>query len=211
MYYNFRYANLFFCILVDSDDNELLSLEIIQRYVEVLDQYFGSVWPSTLLSTTALQIFTFRLILIAIIHFCCIIKVCELDIIFNFEKAHFVWNELVLAGELLETSRRAVLESVLDQDDIQRVKYFVFIEIKLISYFAKLFLFKLFIIINKKDEAEKSNTGDSKWWICMHFCLICLFFCRFGCLFFCTIVICIKSVTITLYLFANIISQLQIK
>ena len=43
MYYNFRYANLFFCILVDSDDNELLSLEIIQRYVEVLDQYFGSV------------------------------------------------------------------------------------------------------------------------------------------------------------------------
>ena len=74
-----------------------------------------------------------------------------------------MWNELVLAGELLETSRRAVLESVLDQDDIQRVKYFVFIEIKLISYFAKLFLFKLFIIINKKDEAEKSNTGDSKW------------------------------------------------
>ena len=39
----------------------------------------------------------------------------------NFEKAHFVWNELVLAGEFMESSRRAVLEAVLDQDDIQRV------------------------------------------------------------------------------------------
>ena len=64
-------------------------MEILQRYVEVLDQYFGSV--------------------------------CELDIIFNFEKAHFVWNELVVAGEIVESSRRAILASVLDQDDIQRV------------------------------------------------------------------------------------------
>ncbi len=39
----FRYANLFFSLLVDPGDNELVYLEIIQRYVEVLDQYFGSV------------------------------------------------------------------------------------------------------------------------------------------------------------------------
>ena len=39
----FRYANLFFSVLVDVTDNELLTLEIIQRYVEILDQYFGSV------------------------------------------------------------------------------------------------------------------------------------------------------------------------
>ncbi len=88
-----RYANLFFCILIGPDDNELISLELIQRYVEVLDQYFGSV--------------------------------CELDIIFNFEKAHFVWNELVVGGELMESSRRAVLEAVLDQDDLQRVGIFI--------------------------------------------------------------------------------------
>lgn len=30
-------------MLVDVTDNELLTLEIIQRYVEILDQYFGSV------------------------------------------------------------------------------------------------------------------------------------------------------------------------
>ena len=49
-----RYASLFFCFAVDKTDNELGALEVIHRYVEVLDKYFGSV--------------------------------CELDIIFNFEK-----------------------------------------------------------------------------------------------------------------------------
>ena len=43
-------------------------LELIHRYVEVLDKYFGSV--------------------------------CELDIIFNFEKAYFILDELILAGEI---------------------------------------------------------------------------------------------------------------
>ena len=52
-----RYASLFFCFAVDKTDNELGVLEVIHRYVEVLDKYFGSV--------------------------------CELDIIFNFEKGKF--------------------------------------------------------------------------------------------------------------------------
>ena len=38
-----RYASLYFCAAVDSTDNELLTLEIIHRYVELLDKYFGSV------------------------------------------------------------------------------------------------------------------------------------------------------------------------
>merc|ERR1712128_415393 len=37
-----RYASLFFCVAVDKGDNEL-ELEVIHRYVEVLDKYFGSV------------------------------------------------------------------------------------------------------------------------------------------------------------------------
>ena len=49
-----RYASLYFCCAIENTDNELLTLEIIHRYVELLDKYFGSV--------------------------------CELDIIFNFEK-----------------------------------------------------------------------------------------------------------------------------
>ena len=38
-----RYASLYFCAAIDAGDNELLTLEIIHRYVELLDKYFGSV------------------------------------------------------------------------------------------------------------------------------------------------------------------------
>lgn len=38
-----RYASLYFCCGVDCEDNELITLEIIHRYVELLDKYFGSV------------------------------------------------------------------------------------------------------------------------------------------------------------------------
>lgn len=38
-----RYASLFFICGIGSGDNELVTLEIIHRYVEVLDRYFGNV------------------------------------------------------------------------------------------------------------------------------------------------------------------------
>ena len=38
-----RYASLFFIVCVDSEDNELITLEMIHLYVEVLDRYFGNV------------------------------------------------------------------------------------------------------------------------------------------------------------------------
>ncbi|RWS28283.1 AP-1 complex subunit sigma-2-like isoform X3 [Leptotrombidium deliense] len=82
-----RYASLFFCCAIDATDNELLTLEIIHRYVELLDKYFGSV--------------------------------CELDIIFNFEKAYFILDELLIGGEVQETSKKAVLKSINSQDMLQ--------------------------------------------------------------------------------------------
>ena len=42
-YWIFRYASLYFCAAVEQSDNELVTLEIIHRYVELLDKYFGSV------------------------------------------------------------------------------------------------------------------------------------------------------------------------
>lgn len=39
----YRYASLYFCCAIEPEDNELLTLEIIHRYVELLDKYFGSV------------------------------------------------------------------------------------------------------------------------------------------------------------------------
>lgn len=38
-----RYASLYFCLAVENQENELLGLEVIHRYVELLDKYFGNV------------------------------------------------------------------------------------------------------------------------------------------------------------------------
>ena len=38
-----RYASLYFIAYTDKEDNELLTLEIIHHYVEILDRYFGNV------------------------------------------------------------------------------------------------------------------------------------------------------------------------
>ena len=86
-----RYASLYFCCAVEQGDNELVVLEIIHRYVELLDKYFGSV--------------------------------CELDIIFNFEKAYFMLDELLLGGEIQETSKKNVLKAIAAQDLLQEVSF----------------------------------------------------------------------------------------
>ncbi|KAG6911807.1 hypothetical protein DXG01_000054 [Tephrocybe rancida] len=72
-----QYASLFFICEIEEDDNELLTLEIIHQYVEILDNYFGNV--------------------------------CELDLIFNFDRAYSILDELVVAGELQESSKKTVL------------------------------------------------------------------------------------------------------
>lgn len=58
-----RYASLYFCLAVESQENELLALEVIHRYVELLDKYFGNVrnarrlplnaWPRQYVSPSA--------------------------------------------------------------------------------------------------------------------------------------------------------------
>ena len=46
-------------------------------------------------------------------------SVCELDIIFNFEKAYFILDELILGGEMQETSKKAVLSQIEQEDKFQ--------------------------------------------------------------------------------------------
>ncbi|KAI0832386.1 Adaptor protein complex sigma subunit [Trametes gibbosa] len=82
-----RYASLFFVCGISQSDNELITLEIIHRYVEVLDRYFGNV--------------------------------CELDLIFNFQKAYAILDELIIAGELQESSKKSVLRVVTQADSIE--------------------------------------------------------------------------------------------
>ena len=38
-----RYASLYFVMGIETTDNELITLEVIHHYVEVLDRYFGNV------------------------------------------------------------------------------------------------------------------------------------------------------------------------
>lgn len=46
---------------------------------------------------------------------------CELDIIFNFEKAYFMLDEFLLGGEVQETSKKNVLKAIAAQDLLQEV------------------------------------------------------------------------------------------
>ena len=39
----FRYASLYFVACIEKDDNELIVLDIIHHFVEVLDRYFSNV------------------------------------------------------------------------------------------------------------------------------------------------------------------------
>lgn len=47
---------------------------------------------------------------------------CELDIIFNFEKAYFILDEFLLGGEPQETSKKNVLKAIEQADLLQEVK-----------------------------------------------------------------------------------------
>lgn len=85
-----RYASLFFIAGCSSEDNELITLEIIHRYVEQMDKYYGNV--------------------------------CELDIIFSFTKAYYILDELLLAGELQESSKKNVLRCIAQQDSLEDVE-----------------------------------------------------------------------------------------
>ncbi|KAK0769030.1 RNA polymerase III-inhibiting protein maf1 [Friedmanniomyces endolithicus] len=50
-------------------------------------------------------------------------NVCELDIIFNFQKAYFILDELLLAGELQESSKKNVLRVIGAQDSLEDMEY----------------------------------------------------------------------------------------
>jgi AP-1 complex subunit sigma 1/2 len=82
-----RYASLFFVVGIENEDNELLALELIHRYVEVLDKWF--------------------------------LNVCELDIIFNFQQAYAVIDELLIGGELQDSSKRSVISILKKADEME--------------------------------------------------------------------------------------------
>ena len=75
-----KYASLYFYLGIDTNDNELASLELIHLFVETMDKYFGSV--------------------------------CELDVVYNFYKVYTVLDELIIGGEIVETSKTNILKKL---------------------------------------------------------------------------------------------------
>ena len=71
---------MFFTLGVDISANELLLLETIHLFVELLDKQFSNV--------------------------------CELDIVFNFNKVYAMLDEYILGGCVSETSKRVLLDRV---------------------------------------------------------------------------------------------------
>jgi hypothetical protein len=69
----------------DMEENELITLEVIHRYVECLDKWF--------------------------------MNVCELDIIFNFQQAYNIIDEVLISGELQESSKRVVMNTLKRVDE----------------------------------------------------------------------------------------------
>jgi AP-1 complex subunit sigma 1/2 len=45
-------------------------------------------------------------------------SVCELDLIYNFHKAYFILDEVLIAGELQETSKKLIAKLVSEQDQL---------------------------------------------------------------------------------------------
>ncbi|XP_051033913.1 AP-1 complex subunit sigma-1A-like [Phodopus roborovskii] len=75
-----RYANLYFCCSIESQDNDLITMEWIHRYLELLDKYYVSV--------------------------------CEMDIIFNFEKAYYILDEFLMGRNIQDTFKNSVLKAI---------------------------------------------------------------------------------------------------
>lgn len=67
--------------------NEMAYLEFIHNLVETLDKYFENV----------VKLFYMQ---------------CELDIMFNIEKAHYILEEMVMNGQIVETNKTQILGSM---------------------------------------------------------------------------------------------------
>ena len=52
-------------------------------------------------------------------------QVCELDLIFNFEKAYYILDEFLMGGEVLETSKIDIAVAIEDADILQEVQLIV--------------------------------------------------------------------------------------
>lgn len=81
-----HYATLYFIFAVDQQESDLGILDLIQVFVESLDQCFESV--------------------------------CELDLIFHSDKVHYIVDEIIMAGMVLETNLNNIVTAINEQNKL---------------------------------------------------------------------------------------------
>jgi hypothetical protein len=85
-----RYASLFFAAAIDMDDNELITLEVIHRYVQCLDAHF--------------------------------VNVAEIDVIYGFQSCMAILDELIVAGEMCEGTKKMIIGAMRKMEAIEEAE-----------------------------------------------------------------------------------------
>ena len=81
-----HYATLNFIFAVDQQESDLGILDLIQVFVEALDQSFQGV--------------------------------CELDLIFHSDKVHYIIDEIIMGGMVLETNLTSIIAAINEQNKL---------------------------------------------------------------------------------------------
>lgn len=81
-----NYASLYIIFAVDQQESDLGILDLIQVFVESLDNVFETV--------------------------------CELDLIFHSDKVHYIIDEIISAGMVLETNLSLIMKAINDQNKL---------------------------------------------------------------------------------------------
>ncbi|KAF1781623.1 AP complex, mu/sigma subunit [Phytophthora cactorum] len=103
-----RYASLYFIACISKDENELITLEAIHLFVEVLDRYFGNVCELDI-------IFNFHKVPTA--------RTFEdymerlVNTIFCVLQAYYILDELFIGGYQQESSKKEILRICTQQED----------------------------------------------------------------------------------------------
>lgn len=90
-----RYASLYFITIVDKEDNELLVLEMIHFFVEILDKYFNNVCELDL-------IFNFHKVTAGPTN----------------RQVYYILDEMIMSGHIQESSKKVILKAVAGQEHL---------------------------------------------------------------------------------------------
>lgn len=105
-----RYASLFFVVAVDGDEeNELAILEFIHSLVETMDKYFESVCELDV--SELYHAYCALLSLVINWHF-----TSAHQIMFHIEKAHYIVDEMVANGAIVENNKANILKPLMLMD-----------------------------------------------------------------------------------------------